>query len=103
MFASDVKSEADAAYDNVCLEGKPLSERDTPMATVSRRRPCDQRIADEPPPDRDTEAGPDPADARWWAQQNLTWDDVGPVPDEVYDRQAEESLAIDRLERGICL
>jgi hypothetical protein len=73
------------------------------MSIVSRRAPTGQHDADEPPPERDVETGPDAADARWWAQQNLTWDDIGPVPDEVYDRQAEESLAIDRLERGICL
>ncbi len=56
--------------------------------------------------DADTwELGPDPSDAdrAWWAEQNTDAHTDDPTPDEVYDAQAEEAAALDRLERGICL
>jgi hypothetical protein len=49
------------------------------------------------------ELGPDPKDSQWWADQNESWDSDEPVPDEVFDHRAEESEALDRLERGSLL
>jgi len=51
----------------------------------------------------DTEpTGPTDADAEW-AAENLNQDDGHadePTPDDVYDRRAEESAIMDRLEGG---
>ena len=47
--------------------------------------------------------GPTEADAEW-AAENLNQDDGHtdePTPDHILDSQAEEALAMDRLERGV--
>jgi hypothetical protein len=50
------------------------------------------------------ELGPDPADARWAAENlNDDYDHDGPVPDEVLDQLASVAAAQDRLERGLLL
>jgi hypothetical protein len=64
--------------------------------------------ADDCPETTDTEgytwdSGPAPNDAQWWADQNESWDSDEPVPDEDYDRRAEEAEAQDLLERGCLL
>jgi hypothetical protein len=48
------------------------------------------------------ELGPDPADAKWAAENlNDDWHADEAVPDDCYDRRAEEFQARDLYERGI--
>ncbi len=45
--------------------------------------------------------GPDPDDARWWSEQNDSWDADDEPPDSWWDERAGESEALDYLERGL--
>ena len=63
-------------------------------AAVNSDAPTDADAPAEPEP-----TGPDPADARWWAEQNEEWD-AEPEPD--WDARADEAAAVDRLCDGLC-
>jgi hypothetical protein len=54
-----------------------------------------------PDPHGNEEAPPAEEDLRWWASQNVTWDDDEVVPDAEWDRQAEEAEAQDLYDRGV--
>ena len=53
--------------------------------------------ADAPAESEPEPTGPEPADARWWAEQNEDWDSE---PD--WDARADEAAALDRLCDGLC-
>src|SRR5438477_516879 len=47
------------------------------------------------------ELGPDPDDARWWAEQNDDYDPAPEPDDAEWDRQGAEYEAADAYQRGL--
>ena len=72
------------------------------MTSLLQTRPTANATADpfEGTDDYRYELGPDPDDARWWAEQSETSDDDGP-DDAEWDRRAAEYVAADALCRGL--
>ncbi len=82
----------------------PLSVAGDPEMILADVPPSVHPIADAEP------VGPDPADARWWAENgNQDWHDQddddqddAERPDPDYDAMADDAAALSRLEMGWC-